>query len=124
MILVDTSVWANHLRSSEPRLEALLKGRRVIVHSFVLGELACGNLPKRAETIAYLEELPVAALASELEVRHLLESRRLWGSGLGWVDLHLLASTMIEKSNLWTADRAMAAAAKQLGIAFPESPVS
>ena len=122
MTLVDTSVWANHLRSPEPRLGALLKNRRVILHPFVLGELACGNLPKRAETIAYLEELPVAALASEPDVRHLLESRRFWGSGLGWIDMHLLASALIEESNLWTADRAMAGAAKHLGIAFPDSP--
>ncbi len=122
MILVDTSVWANHLRSAEPRLAALLRSRRVLLHPFVLGELACGNLPKRAGTIAFLDELPVAALASEAEVRHLLESRRLWGSGLGWVDLHLLASALIEESKLWTADRPMAAAARHLGIAFPDSP--
>jgi len=122
MILVDTSVWANHLRSPEPRLDALLANYGVILHPFVLGELACGNLPKRSETIAYLEELPIAMVASELEVRHLLESRRLWGTGLGWIDMHLLASALIEESNLWTADRAMAGAAKQLGIAFPDSP--
>lgn len=119
MILVDTSVWANHLRSAEPRLDGLLKNRRVILHPFVLGELACGNLPQRAGTIASLEELPVAAVASEPEVRHLLESKRMWGTGLGWVDMHLLASVLIEDSMLWTADRAMASAAKQLGIAFP-----
>jgi hypothetical protein len=121
MILVDTSVWANHLRSPEPRLDALLRNRRVLLHPFVLGELACGNLPKRAGTIASLDELPVATLASEAEVRHLLESRRLCGSGLGWVDMHLLASALIEESKLWTADRAMAAAAKHLGIAFPHN---
>jgi predicted nucleic acid-binding protein len=121
MTLVDSSIWASHLRSPEPRLDALLGNRRVILHPFVLGELACGNLPKRAETIADLEKLPVAAVASEPEVRHLLESRRFWGTGLGWVDMHLIASALIEESMLWTADRAMAAAARQLGIAFPDS---
>jgi Arc/MetJ family transcription regulator len=80
-----------------------------------------GICHKRAETIADLEDLPVAAVASEPEVLHLLESRRLWGTGLGWVDLHLLASALIEESKLWTADRAVAAAADRLGVAFPGS---
>jgi predicted nucleic acid-binding protein len=120
MILVDTSVWANHLRATEPRLRALLENRLVVLHPFVLGELACGNLPKRAGTIAAFEKLPVAAIASEQEVRHLLDSRRLWGSGLGWIDLHLLASAVVGQLRLWTADRAMASAASSLGIAFPE----
>jgi predicted nucleic acid-binding protein len=122
MTLVDTSVWANHLRVANIRLDALLKKRRVVLHPFVLGELACGNLPQRAAMIASLEELPVALVASEPEVRHLLESRRFWGTGLGWVDMHLLASALIEESMLWTADRAMVAAAKQLGIAFSDGP--
>ena len=115
MILVDSSVWIKHFRNAEPRLDALLVHELVSLHPFVLGELASGNLHKRAETIADLEDLPVAAVASEPEVLHLLESRRLWGTGLGWVDLHLLASALIEESKLWTADRAVAAAADRLG---------
>jgi predicted nucleic acid-binding protein len=118
MILVDSSVWIKHFRNAEPRLDALLVHELVSLHPFVLGELASGNLHKRAETIADLEDLPVAAVASEPEVLHLLESRRLWGTGLGWVDLHLLASALIEESKLWTADRAVAAAADRLGIAY------
>jgi predicted nucleic acid-binding protein len=124
MILVDSSVWIRHFRHGEPRLEALLAHELVSLHPFVLGELACGNLSKRAETIARLGELPVATVASERQVRHLLESRRFWGAGLGWIDMHLLASATIEGLRVWTADRAMAAAAKQLGIAFPDSPAS
>jgi predicted nucleic acid-binding protein len=123
MILVDSSVWIDHFRKTEPRLEALLVHELVSLHPFVLGELACGNLSTRTETIARLEKLPVAAVASEPQVRHLLESRRLWGTGLGWVDMHLLASALMEGLRLWTADRAVAAAAKQLGIAFPDDPV-
>jgi len=119
MILVDSSVWMGHFRKAEPRLEALLTNELVSLHPFVLGELACGNLARRAETIAWLAKLPVAAVASEAEVRHLVESRRFFGTGLGWVDMHLLASAVIGEMRLWTADRAMAAAAKQLGIAFP-----
>jgi predicted nucleic acid-binding protein len=119
MILVDSSVWMGHFRHTEPRLNALLVHELVSLHPFVLGELASGNLHRRAETIAYLEDLPVAAIAPESQVRHMLESRRLWGSGLGWVDMHLLASALIEESKLWTADRAMASAAASLGIGFP-----
>jgi predicted nucleic acid-binding protein len=124
MILVDSSVWIDHFRKNEPRLEALLVNERVSLHPFVLGELACGNLQQRAKTLTYLERLPVAVVASEPQVRHLLESRRFWGTRLGWVDMHLLASALIEESKLWTSDRAMAAAAKVLGIAFPDSPTS
>ena len=121
MILVDSSVWINHFRRAEPRLEALLIHEFVSLHPFVLGELACGNLHKRTETIARLGQLPAAVVAPEPQVRHLLESRRFWGSGLGWIDLHLLASAVIEKSKLWTTDRAVAAAANQLGVGFPDS---
>jgi predicted nucleic acid-binding protein len=122
MILVDSSVWIDHFRNTEPRLESLLIHELVSLHPFVLGELACGNLSKRTETISRLAKLPVAAVAPELQVRHLLESRRFWGSGLGWVDMHLLASALIEGLRLWTTDRAVSAAARQLGIAFPDSP--
>lgn len=122
MILVDSSVWIDHFRKTEPRLESLLIHELVSLHPFVLGELACGNLSRRTETIARLAKLPVAAIAPELQVRHLLESRCLWGTGLGWIDMHLLASALIEGLRLWTADRAVSAAARQLGIAFPDNP--
>jgi len=124
MILVDSSVWIDHFRKTEPRLEALLVHELVSLHPFVLGELACGNLSRRSETIARLEKLPVAAVASEPQVRHLLESRRLWRTGLGWIDMHLLAAALIEGLRLWSADRAVAATAKQLGVAFPDGPAS
>jgi predicted nucleic acid-binding protein len=119
MILVDSSVWIGHFRHAEPRLEALLARELVSLHPLVLGE-ARGNLPKRAETIAYFEQLPVATVASEPEVRHLLESRGLWGTGLGWIDMHLFASALLEEMRLWTTDRVMAAVAKRLDVAFPE----
>jgi predicted nucleic acid-binding protein len=118
MILVDSSVWIDHFRHAEPRLETLLEHELVALHPFVLGELACGNMHKRTETIGYLEHLPAASVASEEEVRHLLESRRFWGSGLGWVDMHLLASAIIGEMKLWTANRGMATAAARLGIGF------
>ena len=119
MILVDTSVWANHLRTASAQLQFLLEHRRVVMHPFVLGELACGNLPKRSEIITYLNKLPLATMASEQEVHHLLGSRRLWGTGLGWIDMHLLAAAAIGDFRLWSADRALASAAKMTGIEFP-----
>ena len=119
MILVDSSVWINHFRHTDPRLQELLVRDLVSLHPFVLGELACGNLHKRAETIAYLEMLPAAAVAPELQVLHLLENRHSWGTGLGWIDMHLLASALIGGLRLWTAGGAVAGAGERLGVAFP-----
>jgi predicted nucleic acid-binding protein len=114
--LVDTSIWVNHFRSGIGDLEALLTSRLAGVHPFVVGEVACGNLAKRAEVLANLGKLPSAPMASEAEVHYLLDSRRLWGKGLGWVDLHLLASSLICGWRLWTADAALDSAASMLKI--------
>jgi predicted nucleic acid-binding protein len=115
--LVDTSVWVNHLRRGDARLAQLLTGGEVGLHPFVLGEIAAGNLKNRTATLGYLAFLPQAPLAPEGEVHGLLESRRLWGTGLGWVDLHVLASAAIAGWNLYTADRRMMGAAEAMGIA-------
>jgi predicted nucleic acid-binding protein len=87
------------------------------VHPFIVGELACGNLKDRAATLGDLARLPQTPIASENEVRHLLESSRLWGKGLGWVDLHLLAAAIVSGWGLFTADRALMRAASAIGIA-------
>jgi predicted nucleic acid-binding protein len=116
MTLVDTSVWANHFRSAEPDLMRLLEEGNVGMHPFVIGELAAGSLKNRASTLADFAALPQASIASEAEVHHLLESRRLWGTGLGWIDLHLLTSAMLAGWQLFTADRAMLKAAEKLGL--------
>ena len=116
MTLVDTSVWIDHFRRSNAVLMRLLDDEEVAVHPFVIGEIAVGNLKNRAETLADLSLLPQMPMVEEHEVRHLLESRRLWGRGLGWVDLHLLASATLAGLGLLTADRAMAEAASLLGI--------
>ena len=89
------------------------------MHPFVLGELACGNLPRRPAFLAGLQKLPLAQMAEESDARYLLESHRLWGLGLGWIDLHLLTSATISGSNLLTSDRALMIAAKKLGVAYP-----
>ena len=95
MVLVDTSVWIAHFRERQPVLVDLLSDGLVLAHPFVNGELACGNLAGRQSLLADLAALPAAARASDTEVMRLVESRKLWGRGLGWVDAHLLASALI-----------------------------
>jgi predicted nucleic acid-binding protein len=116
MTLVDTSVWVNHFRRPQSSLIRLLEDFSAGVHPFVIGELACGNLKDRALTLGDLAKMPEAPLATEAEVLHLLESRRLWGEGLGWVDVHLLASALLGGWDLLTADHTMQRAARRLGI--------
>jgi hypothetical protein len=118
VVLVDTSVWIGHFRRGESALSKLLLDGEAGLHPFVLGEIAAGNLKDRSATLGLLASLPRASVASESEVRHLLESRRLWGAGLGWVDLHLLASAMVGEWRLFTADKALRKDAAALGIEF------
>jgi hypothetical protein len=116
-VLVDTSVWIDHLRSSSTRLIELLGARRALVHPFVVGELACGSLRSRNEFIGQLLVLPHTTPASDDEAMQLLESHKLYGKGLSWVDMHLLASATITRCSLWSADKALASAAENLGLA-------
>ncbi|MBN2493852.1 MAG: type II toxin-antitoxin system VapC family toxin [Deltaproteobacteria bacterium] len=114
MILVDSSVWIDHLRKGDRRLASLLEDEQVLVHPYVIGELACGKLRRRYEILGLLRALPQADLAGDAEVHHLLETRRLWGRGLGWVDMHLLASALLSRCTLWTRDRRLAAVASEI----------
>lgn len=107
MTLVDTSVWIDHLRGGDEELSALLDEGMVLVHPFVLGEIACGSLRQRDIVLGHLRHLPEAPLATELEVHHLLERHRLEGRGIGWIDLHLLASARLAAVPLITRDRAL-----------------
>ena len=116
MILVDTSVWVDHLRKGSRALAAFLEDGRVLCHPFVIGELACGNVQNRAEILSLLAALPAAAAAGHEEAMHLLSDRKLHGKGLGWIDIHLLASALLTGCRLWTKDRALAAAARTLKV--------
>ncbi len=117
MILVDTSVWIDHLRVGDPRLSALLQDGRVLGHPLVIGELALGQLARRSEILGLLRNLPQATAASDAEVLHLVESRRLFGLGIGYLDAHLLAATRLTSgAGLWTRDKRLAGAADQLGL--------
>lgn len=117
MILVDTSVWIDHLRRGNPRLAGLLRDGEVLAHAFVAGELACGTLANRAQILGLLADLPEAPPAAHDEVLHLVEHSRLWGRGLGWIDAHLLASALLAPCALWTLDAPLARAASALGLA-------
>jgi predicted nucleic acid-binding protein len=117
--LIDTSVWIGHLDRGDDRIVELLTRHSAGIHAFVIGELAAGTLKNRAKVLSYFSLLPQAPVARESEVHHILETHRLWGTGLGWVDLHLLASTVLAGWKLLTADRALQGAARKLGIAAP-----
>jgi predicted nucleic acid-binding protein len=114
--LVDTSVWVDHWRRGNEQLAGGLATGEVLVHPFVIGELACGTLPRRATTLRLLEALPVAAIARHGEVMAMLEERGLAGGGLGWVDVHLLAAATLSSVRLWTLDKALRRAAERLDV--------
>jgi predicted nucleic acid-binding protein len=116
MVLVDTSIWIEHFRYREPTLASRLSEGLVLMHPFVAGELACGNLKNRAAILPDLHALPAASLASNAEVLRLIEDRRLWGRGLGWIDAHLLASALLSNCRFWTLDIRLAKAAVELGL--------
>ena len=118
MILVDTSVWVEHLRSASAILSALLDNGGVLGHPFVLGELALGNLRQRDDILRALRRLPQATSASHLEVLQFIDREALYGRGIGYVDAHLLAAARLTAgSKLWTRDRRLQTVAGQLGLA-------
>jgi len=118
MILVDTSVWVDHLRGAEPDLTPLLYDDQVLAHPMVVGELACGSLGNRAEVLGLLSGLPQAPVATDQEVLALIEHHRLMGRGIGYIDAHLLAATALAgPCLLWTSDRRLRDIARGLGFA-------
>ena len=117
MTLVDTSVWIDHFRQGEPKLVELLAEERVLCHPLVSGEIACDNLQERARILAWLDALPKAIEASQQESLQLLQRQGLHGKGLGWIDIQLLASSLMTRCTLWTKDKALARAAREIGLA-------
>lgn len=115
-VLVDSSVWIDHLRRGEPDLVRLLEAGRVVTHPAVIGELACGSLRKRESFLRHITLLPVLAEGRADEALHLLEEHRLWGRGLGWVDILLLTSCRISNTRIWTRDRGLRVAAAALAV--------
>lgn len=118
MVLVDTSVWIEHFRSGTIGLEISLDDGQVVCHPFIVGELACGNLRNKSYVLSLLDTLPLAHLAYHEEVMQFIETNRLMGKGLGYVDMNLLASAVLTSVPLWTLDKGLNKAAATLGIKF------
>jgi predicted nucleic acid-binding protein len=118
VILVDTSVWVDHFQKHVPALAEVLERELVVMHPFVIGELACGNLKQRDDVLALLAALPSAAVATDRETLLLIERRKLMGKGIGYIDAHLLASVIVDDDvQLWTRDRRLRAVAADLRLA-------
>ncbi len=118
MVLVDTSVWIEHLRFGHAGLEPLLIAGEVICHPFVIGELACGTLKNRKTILSLLKALPSAVEADHAEVMDFLEKNLLMGRGLGLIDMHLIASAFLSGIPLWSLDKKLRQASSKLGIAY------
>ena len=114
MVLVDTSIWVTHLRQGSRKLEKLLMDAEVMCHPFIIGELACGNLKNRNEIISLLQSLPMAPTIEFDEFLFFIDRNHLMGKGVGFVDVHLLASAQLTGIPLWTADKNLKSAADQL----------
>jgi predicted nucleic acid-binding protein len=118
MILVDTSIWIDHFRRGDPRLDQLLDRGDVVMHPFVLGELVLGYVPRIAEMIKDLRSLPTATVADFDEVLEFIEHRKLSGSGIGYVDVHLLAAAaLVPETFLWTRDKRLRTVAQSIALA-------
>ena len=119
MVLVDTSVWVDFLRSGDEGLSNLLRQSQVCIHPMIVGELACRHLKNRQQLLRLYQNLPKSVEASHEEAMFLLESNNLMGKGIGFVDLHLLASTRLSaNTQLWTRDKRLQQLAKDFEIAF------
>lgn len=119
MILVDTSTWIDHWRKSDERLSRLLEAGQVLVHPFVVGELGLGNLRHRQQVLTALQDLPQATMATDAEVMRFIDLAALAGSGIGYIDAHLLAAVRLTPgTQLWTRDKRLLAASIRLGLAY------
>jgi len=117
-LLADTSVWIDHFRGSGC-LTGFLQEDAVVMHPLIVGELACGSLVHRDRTLADLRDRPLAVPVDGEDVHYLIESRQLWGKGIGWIDATLLATALLGGYQLWTLDKRLAEVARQLGIPGP-----
>ncbi len=117
MILADTSVWIAHFRQGSEDLKRSLEAGEVLCHPHVVGELACGNLRNRDSILEFLRALPAATIATDDEVLACIERNHLYGTGLGYTDVHLVASAMLTPTRLWTLDAALGREARRLRLA-------
>lgn len=120
MILVDSSVWIDHFRKYSSLLDALLDAEDVCTHPLVIGELACGNLKNRSEIIALMHALPTLQKVEDDEILFFIDRHHLNGKGLGLIDIHLLASCLVDKSKLWTSDKRLRVHAQSMKIDYSQ----
>jgi predicted nucleic acid-binding protein len=119
MILVDTSIWVDHFRTGDATLAALLAHGRVLTHPFVIGELALGNLRQRSAVLTDLSDLPAAVVATEAEVLRFITRHTLFGRGVGYIDVHLLAAVgLTAGAKLWASDKRLNGVAEAMGLAM------
>ena len=118
MVLVDTNIWINHFKKTDAELVANLNTGSVACHPYIIGELACGNLKKRSEILALFQSLPSAPVVEPDELLSFIETNALMGKGLGYIDIHLLASAVLAGLPLWTEDRRLMRAAKALNASY------
>lgn len=119
MILADTSVWIDHLRSGLPKLVELLEANRVVIHASIIGELACGNLANRTELLSLWQSLATLPEASHQEALYFIEEHQLMGKGVGYIDIHLMAAVVLDGgTRIWTNDKRLAMVAGQMGLAW------
>lgn len=118
VLLVDTSVWIQHLRAGSDPLKTLLDEGLVFCHPFVIGELACGQMRNRETILQLLSALPQVLVADHGEALELLERYALFGRGVGWIDVHLLAAALLSGVRLWTLDKRLMRIAAELGVSY------
>ncbi len=119
MILIDTSIWIEHLSKGGRVIEDLLRTNKVLIHPFIVGEIACGNLADRAEILSMLNDLPSVPVAAESSVLYFIEQNQLTGLGIGYIDAHLLTATALEPpTRLLTLDKRLKAAAESLDLSY------
>ena len=116
MILVDTSIWVDHFNKSDTDLVKMLNSGKVCIHPFIIGELSCGSISNRREILTLLNALPQVESALDEEVFTLIENKKLYGIGLGFIDVHLLASALLNDVTIWTRDKTLKKAATNLDI--------
>ena len=119
MILVDTSIWVDHLRVARGPLTSLLQTDLVCTHVYIIGELACGNLDKRKELLEMLQALPRLTAATDDEVLYFIGRHKIMGRGIGYIDAHLLTATAIHSALIFTRDKRLQEIAEELGLAYP-----
>jgi predicted nucleic acid-binding protein len=118
VILVDTSIWVDHLRDGDADLVALLMSNQVLVHGMVIGEIALGQLKQRKMILDLLLDLPTSKMAQDFEVLEAIDRHEISGTGIGYVDVHLLTSAMLSNAKIWTRDKKLLAVARKLGLAM------